>query len=47
VPITDAQIAAYLVKPADLDDYFNAIRAVKGLWFSVVALAPKAQKASS
>jgi chemotaxis family two-component system response regulator Rcp1 len=43
----DAQIAAYLVKPADLDDYFNAIRAVKGLWFSVVALAPKVQKASS
>ena len=43
----DAQIAAYLVKPADLDAYFGAIRAIKELWFNVVRLAPKARKASS
>lgn len=43
----DAQIAAYLVKPADLDAYFTAIRAIKELWFHVVTLAPKARKASS
>ena len=42
----DAQIAAYLVKPADLNAYFGAIRAIKELWFNVVALAPKARKAS-
>ena len=42
----DAQIAAYLVKPADLDAYFGAIRAIKELWFNVVSLAPKARKAS-
>ena len=40
----DAQIAAYLVKPADLDAYFAAIRAIKELWFNVVTLAPKARK---
>ncbi len=39
----DAQISAY---PSDLDTYFNAIRAVKELWFNVVALAPKARSAS-
>lgn len=43
----DAQIAAYLVKPADLDAYFSAIRAIKELWFNVVTLAPKVRKASS
>lgn len=37
----DAQIAAYLIKPSDLDKYFSAIRAVKELWFNVVALPPK------
>lgn len=42
----DAQIAAYLVKPADLDAYFAAIRAIKELWFNVVTLAPKARKTS-
>ena len=42
----DAQISAYLIKPSDLDAYFSAIRAVKELWFNVVALAPKARSAS-
>ena len=41
----DAQIAAYLVKPADLDAYFGAIRAIKELWFNVVSLAPKGASA--
>src|SRR5579864_8759390 len=43
----DAQIAAYLVKPIDLDAYFSAIRAIKEFWFNVVSLAPKAREASS
>ena len=43
----DSQIAAYLVKPANLDAYFGAIRAIKELWFNVVTLAPKARRASS
>ena len=43
----DAQIAAYLVKPIDLDAYFSAIRAIKEFWFNVVSLAPKIRKASS
>jgi chemotaxis family two-component system response regulator Rcp1 len=42
----DAQISAYLIKPSDLDAYFSAIRAVKELWFNVVALPPKAQSNS-
>jgi CheY-like chemotaxis protein len=42
----DAQISAYLVKPSNFDDYFSAIRAVKELWFHVVALPPKAHSAS-
>lgn len=39
----DAQISAYLIKPSNLDDYFSAIRAVKELWFNVVALPPNAR----
>jgi len=42
----DAQISAYLVKPSNFDEYFNAIRAVKELWFHVVALPPKARSAT-
>lgn len=42
----DAQIAAYLVKPIDLDAYFGAIRAIKEFWFNVVILAPKSGKVS-
>ncbi len=42
----DAQISAYLVKPSSYDDYFNAIRAVKELWFHVVALPPKVRSAA-
>ena len=43
----DAQISAYLVKPSNFDDYFGAIRAVKELWFHVVALPPKTRSAAS
>ena len=43
----DSQIAAYLVKPIDLNAYFSAIRAIKEFWFNVVSLAPKVRKASS
>jgi CheY-like chemotaxis protein len=43
----DAQISAYLVKPSTYDEYFNAIRAVKELWFHVVALPPKTSSAST
>jgi len=42
----DAQISAYLVKPSNFDEYFNAIRAVKELWFHIVALPPKARSAA-
>jgi two-component system response regulator len=35
------QAAAYLVKPADKDKYFAAIRSVKELWFHSVTPAPK------
>jgi len=43
----DLNIAAYLVKPTNVDDYFNAIRAVKELWFHSVSPPPKATKASA
>jgi len=43
----DLNIAAYLVKPTNVDDYFNAIRAVKELWFHSVASPPKATEASA
>jgi len=35
------QIAAYLVKPADKDKYFSAVRSIKELWFHNVAMRPK------
>ena len=34
----DEQVSSYIVKPLDLNQYFAAIRAVKELWFHVVAL---------
>ena len=40
-------VAAYLVKPTNVDDYFTAIRAVKELWFHSVAPRPRAIKASA
>ena len=43
----DAQIAAYLVKPSNVDDYFNAIRAVKELWFHVVTPPPRTKTAAT
>jgi len=36
----DLGVAAYLVKPLNVDEYFIAIRAVKELWFNAVALPP-------
>ncbi|MCU1335599.1 MAG: response regulator [Bryobacterales bacterium] len=35
------QSSAYLVKPVDVDEYFTAIRAVKELWFHMVAPPPR------
>jgi len=35
------QVAAYIVKPADKDKYFAAIRSIKELWFHSVTPAPK------
>jgi len=35
------QIAAYLVKPVNVDEYFTAIRALKELWFHSVAPPPR------
>jgi len=37
----DEQVAAYIVKPASHEEYLTAIRAVKDLWFHIVALPPK------
>ena len=37
----DLQIAAYLVKPVNVDEYFSAIRAVKELWFHSVSSPPR------
>jgi len=34
-------VAAYIVKPADKDKYFAAIRSIKELWFHSVTPAPK------
>ena len=42
----DAQVSAYLVKPSHFEEYFNAIRAVKELWFHIVALPPKTYSAT-
>ena len=42
----DGQASAYLVKPSDCEEYFTAIRALKELWFHVVALPPKARSAA-
>jgi two-component system, chemotaxis family, response regulator Rcp1 len=42
----DAQVSAYLVKPSSFEEYFNAIRAVKELWFHIVALPPKTYSAT-
>ena len=35
------QVAAYIVKPAEKDKYFGAIRSIKELWFHNVAPVPK------
>ena len=35
------QAVAYIVKPADKDKYFAAIRSIKELWFHIITPAPK------
>ena len=40
------QAAAYIVKPADKDKYFAAIRSVKELWFHNATPAPKESDAA-
>jgi CheY-like chemotaxis protein len=40
------QVAGYITKPADLDEYFTAIRLLKQLWFKIMTL-PKRVKADS
>ena len=35
------QAVAYIVKPADKDKYFAAIRSIKELWFHTITPAPK------
>lgn len=37
----DSQIAGYLVKPVQIDQYFTAIRAIKEFWFHTISLPPK------
>jgi len=41
------QAAAYIVKPADKDQYFAAIRSIKELWFHTITPAPKENTAAS
>lgn len=41
------QISAYLVKPADKNQYFSAIRSIKELWFHNVTPAPKGNDTSA
>jgi chemotaxis family two-component system response regulator Rcp1 len=40
------QVAGYITKPSDLDEYFTAVRALKQLWFNVMTL-PRRAKAKS
>jgi two-component system, chemotaxis family, response regulator Rcp1 len=35
------QAAGYITKPADLDEYFTAVRLLKQLWFNVMTLPPE------
>lgn len=41
------QAVAYIVKPADKDKYFAAIRSIKELWFHNVTPAPKENDAAA
>jgi chemotaxis family two-component system response regulator Rcp1 len=43
----DLQISAYVVKPTSVDGYFSAIRAVKELWFHIVAPSPRNREAQA
>lgn len=38
------QVAGYLVKPLNADEYFTAIRALKELWFHSVTPPPRASE---
>src|SRR5579883_2322611 len=42
----DGQVAGYIVKPANPDDYFRAIRSLKELWCKVLELPPRAEGAA-
>lgn len=37
------QVAGYITKPADLDEYFTAVRSLKQLWFDVMTLPTTAR----
>jgi CheY-like chemotaxis protein len=41
------QVSTYLKKPADLDQYFTMVRAIKELWFRFAALPRVANATSS
>jgi chemotaxis family two-component system response regulator Rcp1 len=40
------QVAGYITKPSDLDEYFTAVRSLKQLWFKVMTL-PRRVKADT
>jgi chemotaxis family two-component system response regulator Rcp1 len=40
------QVAGYITKPSDLDEYFTAVRSLKQLWFNVMTL-PRRVKADN
>jgi two-component system, chemotaxis family, response regulator Rcp1 len=37
----DLQVSAFLMKPAEVDEYFASIRSLKELWFHAASPAPK------
>lgn len=43
----EGQVAGYIVKPADHDEYFKAIRSLKELWCRAIEFPPKVEGASS
>jgi chemotaxis family two-component system response regulator Rcp1 len=42
----DAQISAYLVKPAGVSEYFTAVRSLKELWLHAASLPPREEAAT-
>jgi CheY-like chemotaxis protein len=41
------QVAGYITKPSDLDEYFTAIRMLKELWFRVMTFPTRAKADSA